>query len=141
MVRLFCQFLSGKDLLLRDSPFRVSGENSNRPPARPIPFPSSVPSLSYPLLGQRPACGARFFRSPDRLPGLLDARRRTGRLRSFTLEDALYLSYLRDFRFALLFSLCLGFSLWWVLATEPLFAYPPTCISGYCAQLLKEVPF
>src|SRR5205809_1103565 len=106
----------------------------------PLFLHEKAPFLSYPLLGQRPACGARFFRSPDRLPGLLDARRRTGRLRSFTLEDALYLSYLRDFRFALLFSLCLGFSLWWVLATEPLFAYPPTCISGYCAQLLKEVP-
>lgn len=129
---LFRQFLSRKHLLLR----ALSCLRREFSIVLFLPPVASVPSLSYPLQGQRPACGARFFRSPDRLPGLLDARRRTGRLRSFTLEDALYLSYLRDFRFALLFSLCLGFSLCWVLATKPLFAYPPTCIFGYYAQLL-----
>ena len=60
-----------------------------------IPHSTSREQLPF----QVPVVGAKLLRSPDRKPELADVTRKTSRIKSFNLSDALIYSYRMDLRF------------------------------------------
>lgn len=73
-----------------------------------VPYATTRAQLPFEV----PKEGAKLLRSPDRKPGLLDATRRTARVREFGLPEALTYSHLLDTRFILFACLLVGFSAW-----------------------------
>lgn len=68
--------------------------------------------------------GNRIMRSPDKKIGLADICRESGRIKSFQISDAILLSYYKDIRFVIFISILFGFTIWGVIAPEPLLLKP-----------------
>lgn len=81
---------------------------------------------------------AKLLRSPERVIGLGDATRRSGRTRDFNISEAMFLAYIRDHRFILLTCLLIGFGAWWALLPEKIFIHPSVSCSPEYASLLKD---
>lgn len=89
-------------------------------------LPMNLRSAIDPNRGKK----AILLRSPDRVIGLADALRQSGRARTFGLSEAMAIAYVRDIRFVLLRFFCLvGFGAWWYLLPEPLLVQPTACSS------------
>lgn len=89
-------------------------------------LPMNLRSAIDPNRGKK----AILLRSPDRVIGLADALRQSGRARTFGLSEAMVIAYVRDIRFVLLrFSCLVGFGAWWYLLPEPLLVQPTACSS------------
>lgn len=70
--------------------------------------------------------------------GLADVYCDMGRIKSFTLSDAIIYSYCRDIRFVLFLCIFFGFSLWMFIAPEPLFQYPNGWFSPTFLNVIKD---
>lgn len=91
-------------------------------------FPSDIIGSRYPLL-----------RSPNKKKGLADVcREGTGRIKSFQLSDAIFNSYYRDIRFVVYLSIFFGFTIWMILAPDPLLN-KPAALSSPDLKLLINV--
>lgn len=77
--------------------------------------------------------GNRIMRSPDKIIGLADICRESGRIKSFKLSDAILLSYYKDIRFVIFLSILFGFTIWGFIAPEPLLLKP----LALCAPNIK----
>lgn len=84
---------------------------------------SAIGQVPFPLKD------SRLLRSPDRKPGLADINRKTSRIKSFSLSEAIHYSYLRDLRFVLLLCLLSGFTLWSFNVPEQLLLKPQAICS------------
>lgn len=70
-----------------------------------------------------------LVRSPGRNTGFKDIRGLSSRIKAFRLSDALTYSYMKDNRFILALCVMLGFSLWCLIAPEPLLLKPEALTS------------
>ncbi|MED6176584.1 hypothetical protein PIB30_089626 [Stylosanthes scabra] len=60
-----------------------------------------------------------------------------GRIKSFTIREAIRYSYLRDIRFVTCLCASLGFGIWWNIAPEPLLLNPAALSSPDLSTLLR----
>lgn len=81
---------------------------------------------------------ATLLRSPERVMGVGDALRPSGRTKGFGLKEALLLSYCRNQSFVLLTCLVLGFGLCWIYIPDELLIHPKYSCSPEMAKLIKE---
>ena len=70
-----------------------------------------------------------LVRSPGRYTGFKDIRGLSSRIKTFRLSDALTYSYMKDIRFSIALCAILGFSMWWIIAPEPLLLKPEALTS------------
>lgn len=82
-----------------------------------------------------------LIRSPVQKPGLLNVLgdSYTERIKSFNLKEAIRYSYLKDLRFILCLCAMLGFSIWWIVAPEPLLIKPAALCSPDLSTIFKVV--
>lgn len=80
---------------------------------------------------------AQLIRSPDRKIGLADVERPTGRIKPFTLREAIQYSYVRDTRFVLLVCALVGFFVWWKIAPSQLLLKPDTLSAADLGMLCR----
>lgn len=79
--------------------------------------------------------------APDRQPGLADALRRSARIRTFGLPEALTYSYIKGFRFILFLSLVLGFSVWSCVVPNQVLEQPMVLTSRVFSRRRKGYLF
>lgn len=82
-----------------------------------------------------------LIRSAVQKPGLLNVfgDSDSEKIKSINLKEAIRYSYLKDLRFILCLCAMLGFSIWWIVAPEPLLIKPAALCSPDLSTLFKVV--